>query len=129
MKVKSVGLLLVVTSTLMSCYTGKYAATEKVYVKKAKEFAKIYKKNPAEQQLGQVEAANKEWVASVNFGMRKPNYVMIHHTAQHSVEQTIRTFHNAVAEVSSHYVIGRDGKVVQMVNDYYRAHHAGAGKW
>src|SRR5690606_13992579 len=57
------------------------------------------------------------------------NYVMIHHTAQRSVEQKVRTFHNADVGVSSHYVIGRDGKVVQMVNDCYRAHHAGAGKW
>jgi N-acetylmuramoyl-L-alanine amidase len=61
--------------------------------------------------------------------MRKPNYVMIHHTAQNSTDHTVRTFHNQKVGVSSHYVIGRDGKVIQMVNDYYRAHHAGAGRW
>src|SRR5690606_41636795 len=27
------------------------------------------------------------------------------------------------------YVIGRDGKVYQMLNDYLRGWHAGAGKW
>jgi len=129
MKGKALVLLFIITSSLMSCHTDRYAATEKVYSKKAKEFAKVYREFPAETQLEQVAVMNKEWVASVNFGMRKPNYVMIHHTAQHSVEQTIRTFHNAKVGVSSHYVIGRDGKVVQMVNDYYRAHHAGAGKW
>ena len=72
---------------------------------------------------------DKEWIASTNFGMRKPNYVMIHHTAQNSTEHTVRTFHNEKVGVSSHYVIGRDGKIIQMVNDYYRAHHAGAGRW
>jgi N-acetylmuramoyl-L-alanine amidase len=42
--------------------------------------------------------------------------------------QTIRTFHSAKAGVSSHYVVGRDGKeVVQMVNDLYRA--IMPGKW
>src|SRR5689334_16744892 len=33
-----------------------------------------------------------EWVGSVNFGVRKANYVIIHYTAQDSVQQTIRTF-------------------------------------
>lgn len=129
MKGKSIVWLLLATASLLSCHTGKYAATEKIYAKKAKAFAKIYKALPAVHQLEQISVADKEWVGSVNFGMRKPNYVMIHHTAQQSTQQTIRTFHNEKVGVSSHYVIGRDGKVVQMVNDYYRAHHAGAGKW
>ncbi len=129
MKGKSIILLVLITASLLSCHTGRYAATEKVYAKKAKEFAKIYSEFPAEHQLEKIGVDDKEWVASVNFGMRKPNYVMIHHTAQNSTEQTIRTFHNEKVGVSSHYIVGRDGKVVQMVNDYYRAHHAGAGKW
>ncbi|MFZ4261391.1 N-acetylmuramoyl-L-alanine amidase [Sphingobacterium sp. HJSM2_6] len=112
-----------------ACAGGKYAATEKVYKKKAKEFAEVYKQVPIETQIQKIAANHKEWVASTNFGIRKPNYVMIHHTAQQSTEQTIKTFHNEKVGVSSHYVIGRDGQIVQMVNDYYRAHHAGAGKW
>src|SRR5690606_17588638 len=36
---------------------------------------------------------------------------------------------NQKVGVSSHYVISRDGKIVQMVNDLYRAHHAGLGRW
>ena len=76
-----------------------------------------------------MRSTDKEWIASTNFGLRKPNYVVIHHTAQKSLDQTIKTFHNEKVGVSSHYVIGRDGKVVQMVNDYFRAHHAGLGKW
>ena len=112
-----------------SCGGGKYAATEKVYKKKAKEFAELYKEAPVTSQLQKINVENKEWIGSINFGVRKPNYVMIHHTAQDSLAQTVKTFHNAKAGVSSHYVIGRDGKVVQMVNDLYRGHHAGAGKW
>src|SRR5690606_24419365 len=72
---------------------------------------------------------DKEWMASTNFGVRNPNYVMIHHTAQNSTEHTVRTFHHEKDGVMSHYVIGRDGKIVQMVNAYYRAPQAGAGKW
>lgn len=112
-----------------SCKTGKYAATEKIYKKKATELSLQYKDIPVTSQLERINSPNKEWVASINFGIRKPNYVMIHHTAQDSLAQTIKTFHSAKAGVSSHYVIGRDGKIVQMVNDLFRGHHAGAGKW
>lgn len=112
-----------------SCGGGKYAATEKIYKKKAKEFAELYKETPVKGQLEKVIVPQKEWIASVNFGTRKPNYVILHHTAQNSTEQTVRTFHNAKVGASSHYVIGRDGKVIQMVNDLYRAHHAGVSKW
>ena len=113
-----------------SCGGGKYAATEKVYKKKAKDFAVQYREAPVESQLEKlVTTHEKEWIGSINFGVRKPNYVMIHHTAQDSLAQTVKTFHSARAGVSSHYVIGRDGKVVQMVNDLYRGHHAGLGKW
>lgn len=112
-----------------SCAGGKYASTEKVYKKKAKEFSGIYKEAPVKGQLEKIVSNDKEWIASTNFGIRKPNYVMIHHTAQKDLDQTVRTFHNQKVGVSSHYVIGRDGKIVQMVNDLYRAHHAGLGKW
>jgi len=112
-----------------SCKQGKYATTEKIYKAKAKEFSKTYAATPSIGQLEKVNTANKEWIASINFGTRKPNFVMIHHTAQDSLAQTIKTFQNAKLEVSAHYVIGRDGKVVQMINDLFRSHHAGAGKW
>jgi len=114
---------------ITSCKSGKYAATEKIYKKKAIEFADLYKEAPVKSQLEKVNSSDKEWIASINFGTRKPNYVMIHHTAQDSLAQTIKTFHSARAAVSSHYVIGRDGKIVQMVNDLFRGNHAGTGKW
>lgn len=131
MKVKSTITFLVMTALFASCSTGKYAATEKVYKKKAELLAKEYATSPViNQAIGKLPlSVEKEWIASINFGMRKPNYVVIHHTAQDSLGQTIRTFHSEKAGVSAHYVVGRTGKVVQMVNDYYRAHHAGIGKW
>jgi N-acetyl-anhydromuramyl-L-alanine amidase AmpD len=55
--------------------------------------------------------------------------VIIHHTAQDSLAQTIKTFTLTRTQVSSHYVIGRDGEVVQMLNDYLRSWHAGRGRW
>ncbi|WP_281228450.1 N-acetylmuramoyl-L-alanine amidase [Flavobacterium aquiphilum] len=70
-----------------------------------------------------------EWVGTVNFNLRKPNFVIIHHTAQDSIQQTVKTFTLQQTQVSAHYVIGRDGKVVHMLNDYLRAWHAGNGSW
>jgi N-acetylmuramoyl-L-alanine amidase len=72
---------------------------------------------------------NTEWVGTVNFNLRKPNFVIIHHTAQDSLQQTIKTFTLASTQVSAHYVISKDGKIIQMLNDYLRAWHAGNGSW
>jgi len=121
--------LFIIAALITSCAGNKYAKTEKVYKNQAKEFSNLYRQSPVSGQLEKVNVKDQQWIASINFGIRKPNFVIIHHTAQDSLGQTIRTFHSAKAGVSSHYVVGRDGKVVQMVNDLYRAHHAGLGKW
>jgi N-acetylmuramoyl-L-alanine amidase len=117
-KMKSMTIALLAGGVLMACHTGKYAKTEKIYKEKAKSFAGVYRASPVDDQLEKLSWTEKEWIASTNFGMRKPNYVMIHHTAQNSTDHTVRTFHNQKVGVSSHYVIGRDGKIIQMVNDY-----------
>ncbi len=70
-----------------------------------------------------------EWIGTVNFNLRKPNFIIIHHTAQDSVQQTIKTFTKTYTQVSAHYVIANDGRVIQMLNDYLRAWHAGIGSW
>ena len=70
-----------------------------------------------------------EWIGTVNFNLRKPSFVIIHHTAQDSLQQTISTFTKTKTQVSAHYVISENGKVVQMLNDYLRAWHAGNATW
>jgi len=70
-----------------------------------------------------------EWVGTVNFNLRKPNFIIIHHTAQDSLKQTLKTFTLQETKVSAHYVISKDGKVIHMLNDYLRAWHAGNGSW
>jgi N-acetylmuramoyl-L-alanine amidase len=129
-KIKQIGWLVISGVLIASCSAGKYAASEKVYKKQAKDFAKIIKTTPPlNQEIVTVDPNEQSWVGSVNFGIRKPNFVILHHTAQNSSDQTLKTFTIARTQVSAHYVIGRDGKVFQMVNDYLRAQHAGVGKW
>ncbi len=71
----------------------------------------------------------KTWVGTTNFNMRKPNYVIIHHTAQNSCDQTLKTFTTPKSQVSAHYVICKDGTVHHLLNDYLRAWQAGNAKW
>lgn len=71
-----------------------------------------------------------DFVGTTNLSMRRPNYVIIHHTAQNSCDQTLKTFTAQDSRaVSSHYVICKDGTVFHMLNDLLRAHHAGVSRW
>ncbi|MGI4751657.1 MAG: N-acetylmuramoyl-L-alanine amidase [Janthinobacterium lividum] len=112
---------------IIGCASNPYAITNKSYKQQAKEYAKI---------IGQIPPATageipdkRSWVGTTNFNLRKPNYVIIHHTAQNSTEQTLKTFTIPKTQVSAHYVIGKDGKVYHMLNDYLRAWQAGNAKW
>lgn len=123
-------LLFVPLLLLAACSSNKYAATNKIYKTQAQGFGNTLKAFPPLQQTIPVLPVDSQtFIGSVNFGIRKPNFIILHHTAQTSTEQTIRTFTLASTGTSAHYVIGRDGKVVQMVNDYLRANHAGVAKW
>ncbi len=114
---------------LIACSTYQYKKTDKIYKRTAKEFSDIIKATPPENQKIDSLFNEQYFVGTTNMGIRRPNFVMIHHTAQDSLAQTLRTFTIPKTQTSSHYVVSRDGKVVQMVNDYLRAQHAGAGKW
>lgn len=108
-----------------SCSSNKYAAANKVYKKQTRAFARVIKQSPAHD----VYNSQAGWVGTTNFGMRKPNYVIIHHTAQNSCDQTLQTFTLARTQVSAHYVICKDGTIHHMLNDYLRAWHAGVSSW
>jgi N-acetylmuramoyl-L-alanine amidase len=140
-----------------SCSTNPYKSTEKVYDQQLKTFEnQITSKQPQPipaispvvidtsyaQQLGIIKDSisktgstalqngiTTEWIGTVNFNLRKPSFIIIHHTAQDSVQQTINTFTKTRTQVSAHYIISENGKVVQMLNDYLRAWHAGNSSW
>jgi N-acetylmuramoyl-L-alanine amidase len=107
---------------LTGCSSNKYAATNKVYKQQAKSFAKQISKTP-------VDGTRATWVGTTNFGLRKPNFVIIHHTAENSCPQTLQTFTLPRTQVSAHYVICKDGTVHHMLNDYLRAWQAGIASW
>ena len=64
-------------------------------------------------------------------GRAKPiDLVVLHYTGSLSLEGTISWFLNPVSQVSAHYVIGRAGELVRMVQEADVAWHAGrAATW
>src|SRR5215467_9813505 len=103
----------------LSCAKRPYASSNKLYKQQAKGFANIIKQYPLKDSLGIAE-----FIGTTNFNLRKPNFVIIHHTAQNSCAQTLATFTTQSTQVSAHYVICKDGTIHHMLNDYMRAWQA-----
>jgi len=113
------------TALQFGCSHKPFASTNRVYKKQAKQFSKLIRQYPLQDSVGD----DPGFIGTTNFSMRRPNYVIIHHTAQNSCEQTLRTFTLPRTQVSAHYVICKDGTVHHMLNDLLRGHHAGISKW
>ncbi len=112
---------------ITACSPKPYSETNKSYKKQVKQFATNFKTYPLNDSVG-LPFAN-QFVGTTNLSMRRPNFIVIHHTAQNSCDQTLKTFTLPRTAVSSHYVICREGTVYHMLNDLLRAHHAGVSKW
>ena len=69
------------------------------------------------------------WEPSPNFDQRKPNLVIIHHTGDDTLDEALHTLTSPEYKVSSHFLLGRDGTLVQLVDENARAWHAGASWW
>lgn len=72
-----------------------------------------------------------EFIESPNFwpGRKKPCSVLVYHyTAGGSLDSCVKWFQQKDG-VSAHFVIGRDGRIVQMVKLCDRAWHAGSSVW
>lgn len=109
----------------ISCARNPYRHTNKMQKLQIKRLVKELKTLPSPDSL----QAPRFWTGTTNFGLRKPNFVIIHHTAQKSCDQTLRTFILPRTQVSAHYVICKDGTVHHMLNDYFRAWHGGVSLW
>lgn len=70
---------------------------------------------------------------SPNHGPRRdglrPELVVLHYTQMISAEAAIARLCDPAAQVSAHYLIARDGRVIALVPEDRRAWHAGAGTW
>jgi N-acetylmuramoyl-L-alanine amidase len=117
--------LLFVSILILGCSPNPYRASNKIYKNETKNFAKIIREEPVDY----FHLQDSPWIGTVNFDLRKPNFVIIHHTAQNGCPETLHTFTIRQSQVSAHYVICKDGTVHHMLNDYLRAWQAGLSKW
>ena len=71
------------------------------------------------------------WVPSPNYNARQAMLIVLHYTEQQSVQESLRTLRtgNSGGRVSSHYLVGANGDLYQLVADERRAWHAGGGRW
>ncbi len=71
---------------------------------------------------------------SPNFNNYKRNksdikFLIIHYTGMRKEKDAIERLINIQSEVSSHYFIKYDGKIIQLIPDLYTAWHAGKSAW
>ena len=71
---------------------------------------------------------------SPNFDSNKRKYKQIkflifHYTGMKKESEAIKRLTNIQSEVSSHYLIKKNGDIVVMVPDLYEAWHAGKSSW
>jgi N-acetylmuramoyl-L-alanine amidase len=60
---------------------------------------------------------------------RVPDMILLHYTGMPDVEGAIARLCTAGTEVSSHYIVLEDGRIVQCVPESKRAWHAGVSSW
>jgi N-acetylmuramoyl-L-alanine amidase len=70
---------------------------------------------------------------SPNFGPRRegrrPDVILLHYTGMETGEAAEAWLCSHESEVSSHYLVHEDGRIVQMVRESDRAWHAGKSSW
>jgi len=69
------------------------------------------------------------WQPSPNYGDRRPNFVILHHTGSDAADRALRVLTDPMRQVSAHYLIAGDGTIYQLVDERSRAWHAGESRW
>jgi N-acetylmuramoyl-L-alanine amidase len=72
-------------------------------------------------------------IPSANFGERNkgriPDMILLHYTGMPDVQGAIAQLCTAGTDVSAHYIVLEDGRIIQCVPESRRAWHAGVGTW
>lgn len=73
-----------------------------------------------------------ELINSLNFDQRPMGIIdtiVLHYTGMQSTRQAIERLCSRQAKVSAHYLIKENGQIIQLVDPYNRAWHAGVSYW
>lgn len=82
--------------------------------------------------MSAVKSYSEKW-RSPNYGERadgvKPGLVILHYTNMKTAEEALQRLCDPASEVSAHYLIDEDGSIYQLVDESFRAWHAGQSYW
>jgi len=62
-------------------------------------------------------------------GGRRPDMIVLHYTGMPDAAEALQRLCSPASEVSAHYLVFEDGRIVQLVQESRRAWHAGAAFW
>ena len=60
---------------------------------------------------------------------KKIKFIIIHYTGMRKESEAIKRLQDPKSKVSSHYVIKKNGEILNLVPDLYEAWHAGVSSW
>jgi N-acetylmuramoyl-L-alanine amidase len=60
---------------------------------------------------------------------RRPDMIVLHYTGMRHADAALELLKAAGSEVSAHYFVFEDGRIIQMVQETRRAWHAGKSSW
>ena len=78
-------------------------------------------------QLNILETSSPNHGARVGDG--PVDILLLHYTGMQSEEGALKWLCDPRSKVSSHYFVFEDGRIVRLVDEERRAHHAGVGSW
>src|SRR5580704_3112887 len=60
---------------------------------------------------------------------RRPDMILLHYTGMADTKAALELLRASDSQVSAHYFVFEDGRIIQMVQESRRAWHAGAASW
>ncbi len=62
-------------------------------------------------------------------GGRRPDMIILHYTGMPDATAALSLMRSPTSEVSAHYLVFEDGRIIQLVKESRRAWHAGVASW
>ena len=112
MKYFSSYLIALVLLVMSGCAYNPYRSTNRDHKRQVKFLSKTISQYPLKPIQSDSIRRPPYFAGTTNLNLRRPSFVIIHHTAQNSCSQTLRTFTLPRTQVSAHYVICKDKEVV-----------------
>ena len=90
-------------------------------------------RSPSEMTFVPDSSVVADVIPSANYGERRngrePDMIVLHYTGMVDGKMAVQRLTTIGTEVSAHYIVHEDGRIIQTVQESWRAWHAGASAW